>query len=73
MNIYETFKLPITGAVADFNIAAEDGGTQLTLHYSYKPNLLGRLMRGATDKQMRKGMAGMAKDLKVESERLATS
>ena len=73
VNLYETFKLPITGAVADFNIAAEDDGTQLTLHYSYTPNLFGRLMRGATDKQMRKGMGGMAEDLKVESERLATS
>ena len=73
VNLYETFKLPISGAVADFNIAPHDDGTKLTLHYSYTPNLLGRLLRGYTDKQMRKGIGGMAKGLQQESERIAAS
>ena len=72
VNLYETFKLPISGAVADFNIAAADGGTDLTLHYSYTPNLLGRFLKRSTDKQMRKGIAGLARDLQRESERIAT-
>ena len=73
VNLYETFKLPISGAVADFNIAPHDDGTELTLHYSYTPNLLGRVMKGYTDSQMRKGIGGMAKGLQRESERIATS
>jgi uncharacterized protein YndB with AHSA1/START domain len=73
VNLYETFKLPISGAVADFNIAPHDDGTELTLHYSYIPNLLGRVMKGYTDKQMRKGINGMAKGLQRESERVASS
>ncbi len=71
VNLYETFKLPISGAVADFNIAPEGDGTMLTLHYTYTPNLLGRLLRRYTDKQMRKGIGGMTKGLQRESERMA--
>jgi len=66
VNLYETFKLPISGAIADFNIAPHDDGTQLTLHYRYTPNRLGRLMKGYTEKQMRKGIGGMAKGLQRE-------
>lgn len=73
VDIYETSRLPISGAVADFNIAANDGGTMLTLNYSYTLNLLGRLMSGYTDKQMRKGIGGLTKGLQLESERLASS
>lgn len=73
VNLYETFKLPISGAVADFNIAPDGGGTKLTLRYSYTPNLLGRLVRGYTDKQMRKGIGGMAKGLQRESERMVSA
>lgn len=73
MNLYETFRLPISGATADFNIAPQDGGTELTIHYSYAPNLLGRLMKGYTDTQMRKGIGGMAKGLQQESERIAAT
>lgn len=73
VNIHETFKLPISDAVADFNIAPNDDGTLLTLHYSYTPNLLGRLLRRYTDKQMRKGIGGLAKGLQRESERIATA
>ena len=71
VNLYETSKLPISGAIADFNIATSNGGTELNLHYSYTPNLLGRLAKGYTDKQMRKGIAGLAKGLQRESERIA--
>jgi uncharacterized protein YndB with AHSA1/START domain len=73
VNIYETSKLPISNAVADFNIAPKDGGTELTLHYSYTLNTMGRLVKGYTDKQMRKGIGGMAKGLQQESERIATA
>ena len=73
VNLYETFKLPISGGVADFNIAPHDGGTELTLHYSYTPNLLGRVTKGYTDKQMRKGIGAMAKGLQQESEHMATT
>lgn len=71
VNIYEASRLPIKSAVADFNIAPNDDGTALTLHYSYEPNLLGRLLRGYTHNQMQKGIGGLAKGLAIESERLA--
>ena len=73
VNLYETFKLPISGAVADFNIAPIDNGTALTLHYSYTPNLMGRVMRRTTAKQMRKGISGMAANLQEESERITAT
>lgn len=73
VNIYETSRLPISGAVADFNIAPKEDGTELTLHYTYTLNLMGRLMKGYTDKQMRKGIGGLAKSLQVESERISAS
>jgi uncharacterized protein YndB with AHSA1/START domain len=72
VDLYATFKLPISGAVADFKLAPRDGGTEVTIHYSYTPNLLGRLLKGTTDKQLRKGIGGMAKALQKESERIAT-
>ncbi len=73
VHIYKTFKLPISGAVADFNIAPHSGGTELTLHYSYTLNFLGRLLKGYSDTQMRKGIGAMAKGLQQESERIATT
>ena len=72
IHLYETFKLPISDAVADFNIAEKDGGTELTLNYSYTPNLMGRLMKGMTRSQMEKGIGGLAKSLQRESERVAS-
>lgn len=72
VNIYETSKLPISNAVADFNIATNDGGTELTLHYSYTFNTMGRLVKSYTDNQMRKGIGAMATGLQQESERIAT-
>jgi uncharacterized protein YndB with AHSA1/START domain len=73
VNIHETSKLPISGAVADFNICPHDGGTELTLHYSYELNTLGRFAKGYTEKQMRKGIGSMANGLQQESERMALS
>lgn len=73
VHLYETFKLPISEATADFTLAPASGGTKLTLHYSYTPNLLGRLMKGYTDTQLRKGIAGLAKGLQRASERIAAS
>jgi len=73
VDLYETFRLPISGAVADFTIAPQDGGTKLTIHYSYTLNFMGRLMKGYTDKQMRKGIGGMAKALQRESEGAAAT
>ena len=71
VNLYETFKLPISGAVADFNIASDAHGSVLTLNYSYTPNLMGRFTKGYTDKQMKKGISGLARSLKKESERIS--
>ncbi len=73
VNIFKTAKLPISGAVADFNVATKDEGTELTLNYSYTPNLLGRLLKGYTDKQLRQGIGSMTKGLKTESERMANA
>lgn len=72
VNLYETFKLPISGGVADFRIAPHDDGTALSLHYSYTLNTMGRLAKGYTDKQMRKGIGSMAQGLQRESERIST-
>ena len=73
VNLYETFKLPIAGAIADFNVAEHEDGTALTLVYSYEPNRLGRAVKGTTDKQMRKGISGLAEDLQRESERVGAA
>jgi uncharacterized protein YndB with AHSA1/START domain len=73
VNLYETFKLPIVGAVADFNLAPIEDGTELTLHYSYTLNRLGRAVKGTTDKQMKKGINGLADNLRAASELIATS
>ena len=71
VNLYETFKLPISGAIADFKITASGDGTALTIDYSYEPNRLGRVAKGTTNKQMKKGISGLADDLQRESERIA--
>jgi uncharacterized protein YndB with AHSA1/START domain len=71
VDIYETFKLPIADSVADFNITPNGDGTELTLHYSYTLNRLGRLAKGTTDKQLRRGLGGLVDGLQRESERMA--
>lgn len=72
IDLFETFKLPISAATADFNLAPDGDGTTLILHYQYTPNLIGRAAKGTTDTQLRKGLAGLAEGLAQESERLAT-
>jgi uncharacterized protein YndB with AHSA1/START domain len=73
VNLFETSKLPISSAVADFGLASHGDGTELTLTYRYTLNRLGRVAKGQTDKQMRKGMNGLADDLDKESRRIAAS
>jgi hypothetical protein len=63
--------LPISDSIADFNIAPFGDGTELTLHYSYTLNRLGRLAKGTTDKQLRRGIGGLADGLQRESERIS--
>ena len=69
ISLYETSKLPISGAVADFVLAPHGDGTELTLSYRYTLGRLGRLAKGQTDKQMRKGMARLSEDLDKASRR----
>jgi hypothetical protein len=59
--------------VADFSLAPHGDGTELTLNYRYTLNRLGRLAKGQTDEQMRKGMNGLADDLDNESRRIAAN
>ena len=73
VKLYETSKLPISSAVADFSLEPHGDGTQLTLNYNYTLNRLGRIAKGQTDKQMRKGMNGLVGDLDKESQRIATN
>lgn len=73
VDLYETFKLPISGATADFMIAPHAGGTELKLRYDYTLNSIGRLVKGVTGRQMRKGIGGLADGLKEESERIASA
>jgi uncharacterized protein YndB with AHSA1/START domain len=71
--LFDTAKLPISGGTADFRLAARDGATDLTIDYSYALNRMGRIAKGTTDKQMRKGINGLADDLKKESLRINAS
>jgi uncharacterized protein YndB with AHSA1/START domain len=71
--LFDTSKLPISGGTADFNLARRDGATELTINYSYTLNRMGRIAKGTTDKQMRKGINGLADDLKSESLRINAS
>ena len=60
--------------MADFNIGPHDGGTELTIHYSYTPNLLGRFLKGFTDKQPARACGrGSAAWPRVSSERVSAS
>jgi hypothetical protein len=71
--LFDTSKLPISGGTADFRLAAPDGATDLTINYSYTLNRMGRIAKGTTDKQMRKGINGLADDLEKESLRIKAS
>ena len=70
VHLYDLFKMPVSSAIADFKLAAHENASVLTLDVSYTPNRLGRLAKGMTDKQMRKGMNSLAEDLKREAERI---
>ncbi len=71
INLYETFKLPISDGLADFKLAAKGDTTELTLRYTYTPNRLGRAVKGTTDKQLRKGLGGLVDALEEETLRIA--
>jgi len=73
IDLYETYKLPISNAIADFHLAPADSGTDLTIEYSYTLNRIGRAAKNYTDKQLRKGLGGLAKGLQTEAERIAAS
>ena len=44
-------------------------GTDLTIEYSYTLNRIGRAAKNTTDKQLRKGLGGLAEGLQQEAER----
>ncbi|MEM9133756.1 MAG: SRPBCC family protein [Actinomycetota bacterium] len=71
VHLYETFKMPVTDAIADFRLEPDGDGTRLTLGVEYRPNRLGRIAPGTTEKQMHKGMNGLADDLAREGARRA--
>ena len=71
IDLYETYKLPISNAIADFHLAADDNGTDLRIEYSYTLNRIGRAAKNYTDKQLRKGLGGLAEGLQTEAERIA--
>jgi len=71
VNLFETSKLPISSGIADFNLARVDAGSELTIHYSYTLNRLGRMAKGTTDKQLRKGIGGLADGLVAESQQIS--
>lgn len=71
VHLFETFKLPISDAIADFNLASSHGGTELMLRYHYTLNRLGRMAKGTTAKQLQKGLGGLAEALQQESESIA--
>lgn len=73
IDLYETSKLPISNAVADFQLAPTGNGTDLTLAYSYTLNRVGRAAKNYTDKQLRKGLGGLAEGLQHEAERITRS
>lgn len=73
IDLYETHKLPISKAIADFHVAVAEDGTDLRIEYSYTLNRVGRAAKGYTDKQLRKGLGGLAEGLQREAERIAAS
>ncbi|MGB9359106.1 MAG: hypothetical protein WCC01_11175 [Acidimicrobiia bacterium] len=38
VHLYETFKLPISDAITDFNLASSNGGTAIAGHCRYTRN-----------------------------------
>jgi carbon monoxide dehydrogenase subunit G len=73
VNLVETFRLPISGALADFMLSPSGSATDVTIRYSYSPNLLGRLLGSLLARQVTKGINGIATGLQQRCERIATS
>jgi hypothetical protein len=71
VNLVETFKLPMSGALVDFRLRPIDAATELTFHYSYTPNLIGRLLGKLLGKQLSTGLDGIVTGLQRECERRA--
>ena len=71
LHLFETFKMPVSEAVADFRLTAVGDTTELTLAMRYTPNRLGRAAKKTTDKQMRRFMTSLADDLTGKSEGVA--
>jgi len=69
ISLYEPSKLPISSAMADFQLTSIEDGTMLELNYTYVPNFIGRLLKGKVHKEMNKAMEGLAKALQRECER----
>lgn len=67
VKIYDTSKVPISEGLVDFKLSANDGRTDVTVEFSYTPNRLGRMAKGAVDKQMRKGVVDVLSDLATAS------
>lgn len=73
VNLIETFKLPMSGAIADFALRPHGDGTELTFRYGYTPTLLGRLLARVLRKQLSKGLEGLVTGLQQECERIAAT
>lgn len=73
VHIYKAFKLPMKEATADFTFAPKGDGTEVTVNYTYTPNIMGKLMGPMLDQQLRKGLGGMLKGLQQEAEQVPSS
>lgn len=73
VNLVETSKLPMSGAIVDFRLRSSAEATELTVHYSYTPNLMGRLFGRLLEKQLPRGLDGVVTGLQQECERIAVS
>jgi hypothetical protein len=70
LTISKHINAPVT---ADFALASENDGTELTIHCSYTTNRLGRMAKGVTNSQFSKGLGGLAYALTEQSERLSAN
>lgn len=71
VRLTETFKLPMTSAVAEFTLAPVGAATDVTLRYQYTPTLLGRIIASVLGRQLAKGLNGILAGLSQECERIA--
>lgn len=73
VTLVETFKLPMASARADFMLTAFDTDSEVTIHYSYTPNWVGRLLQRVLVRNLSKGVNGIMTGLQRECERIAAS